>query len=63
MAKKSWLGILAAILLIIGGINWGLTLFNVNLVTIVFGTLPLLVKVIYSLVGLSAVYYIYELVA
>ena len=47
---------IAFVLLIIGGLNWGLIgLFNFNLVTAIFGALAGLEKIIYILVGLSAV--------
>jgi len=56
------LGLIAVILLIIGGLNWGLVgLFNWNLVTAIFGSIPLLVQLIYVLVGLAALYKIYLL--
>jgi len=43
-------------LVLIGGLNWGLVgLFNWNLVEVLFGAWPMLVKIIYILVGLSAV--------
>lgn len=48
------------VLLIIGGINWGLVgLFNVDLVATLFGAGSALSRVIYTLVGLSALYSIY----
>ena len=44
------------ILVVIGGLNWGLVgIANFNLVTTVFGT-GTLTNVIYDLVGLSAIY-------
>lgn len=47
----------AFLLVIIGALNWGLVgLFDLNLVTTVFGAWPALVRVVYVLVGLSAVY-------
>jgi len=47
-------------LLIIGGINWGLVgLFNFDLVAALFGEGSALSRVIYALVGLSALYSIY----
>ncbi len=52
--------VLAAILLVIGGLNWGLALFDINLVTSLFGAYPLVVKTIYGLVGLSAVWQIFQ---
>ena len=55
MSKLDWLAIT---LLLIGGLNWGLTsnlLFNFNLVEKIFGT-AFLANLIYLLVGASAVY-------
>lgn len=44
-------------LLVVGGLNWGLiALLNLNLVTMVFGSMPSLVMLVYVLVGVSAVY-------
>jgi len=43
------------ILLVIGGLNWGLAVFNANLVSIIFG-IGFMAKVVYALVGLSAIY-------
>lgn len=51
--------IIAAILLIIGGLNWGLVgLFNVNLVTAVFGDASWLSRIVFIVVGLAAIYQI-----
>ncbi len=50
----------AYVLVIIGGLNWGLIgLFKFNLVDEIFGVESALSRVIYILVGLSAVYLIY----
>ena len=50
----------AMTLLIIGGLNWGLIgLFNFNLVSALFGEMSALTRVVYTLVGLSALYSIY----
>jgi len=44
-------------LVIVGALNWGLVgVFNYNLVSMIFGSWPMLEKLIYILVGLSAVY-------
>lgn len=52
-----YLEIIAAVLLLIGGLNWGLVgLFGFNLVEAIFSHFPELVRVIYGLVGLSAIY-------
>lgn len=57
---KAGLNYLALILTVIGGINWGLIgLFDFNLVVFLFGFLPLLVKIVYVLVGVSACYMLY----
>lgn len=51
------LHMVAYVLLWVGGLNWGLVgLLDLNLVTMVFGDWPMLVQLVYVLVGLSAVY-------
>jgi uncharacterized protein len=55
--KLNTLGWLAFALVIIGGINWGLVgLLNLDLVAKLFGSMPMLARAIYSLVGVAAVY-------
>ena len=55
--KKEPLGMLAMILLIVGGLNWGLVgLIDLDLVAMLFGQMTTISRVVYSLVGLSAVY-------
>lgn len=57
------LNIVAQILLIIGGLNWGLVgLFQLDLVAELFGgqTAPI-ARLIYVLVGLAAIYGLYLL--
>jgi hypothetical protein len=50
------LDILAAVLLIVGGLNWGLFgLFGIDLVAALFGG-SVLATIVYALVGLAAVY-------
>mgnify|MGYP001589364117 CR=1 len=45
------------LLVLIGALNWGLVgLFDLNLVDKLLGAWPLVLKVVYVLVGLSAVY-------
>jgi len=57
MKKFCVLDWIALILVIIGGLNWGLVgLFNFNLVTAIFGDMTLLSRVVYIVVGLSALY-------
>jgi uncharacterized membrane protein YuzA (DUF378 family) len=51
------LNIVTLILLIVGGLNWGLIgLFGFDLVAAIFGAGSALARVIYGLVGLSAVW-------
>jgi len=52
------LDVIAALLLVIGGLNWGLVgLFQLDLVAAIFGSpAALLARVVYVLVGLSAAY-------
>lgn len=47
----------AMLLVVIGGLNWGLVgLLNTNLVELLFGMWPVVVQLVYILVGASAVY-------
>lgn len=52
------LHVVALILLIVGGLNWGLVAFNVNVVNILLGSWPILEQIVYILVGLSALYFL-----
>ena len=45
------------VLLIVGGLNWGLVgLFGFDLVAALFGEMSALSRIVYSLVGLSALW-------
>lgn len=46
----------AMILVVVGGLNWGLVAMNYNLVTSLVGSWPWLETTVYALVGLSAVW-------
>ena len=49
--------IIALILVVVGGLNWLLVgLFDFNLVTAIFGEGSLLARVVFVLVGVSALY-------
>lgn len=51
------LNMVALILIIVGGLNWGLVgAFEFNLVDAIFGEGSALARVVYGLVGLAAVY-------
>ena len=48
---------IALLLIIIGAINWGLIgLFNFNLVDSIFGTMSIVSRIIYTLVGISGLW-------
>lgn len=51
-----YLHTVAFILLIVGGLNWGLVAFGWNLVSMLLGSWPMVEQAVYVLVGLSAVY-------
>lgn len=47
----------AFVLVIVGGINWGLFgAFGLDLVDLIFGGIPTVAEIIYVLIGISAVY-------
>lgn len=49
--------VIVAVLLVVGGLNWGLVgIFNFDLVATLFGDMSALSRLVYALVGLSAVY-------
>ena len=51
-----FLNILSYTLVIIGAINWGLVGFmNIDLVALLFGEMTMPSRIVYSLVGISAV--------
>ncbi len=52
------LKLITFILVIIGALNWGLVgIFNIDLVAMIFGDMTLLSRIVYSLVGISAIIY------
>lgn len=57
MSKLNSIQWVALILIIVGGLNWGLVgLLNFDLVAAIFGMMSALSRVVYILVGLSAIY-------
>ena len=53
------LDVLIAILLVVGGLNWGMVgLFNFDLVATLLGQMSTLSRVVYAVVGISAIYYL-----
>jgi uncharacterized membrane protein YuzA (DUF378 family) len=60
MAEKNAIDWIALVLVIVGGLNWGLVgLFQFDLVKAILGSIPLLQNAVYVLVGISAAYIIY----
>lgn len=60
MAKKGMCCAVAMVLVLIGALTWSVAgLFGVNLVGFVLGDMPGLTRILYILVGLSALYVIY----
>lgn len=55
--KLNVVDIVALVLVVVGGINWGLVgLLNLDLVAAIFGAQTLLANAVYILVGVAAVY-------
>lgn len=55
--KPNALDIIGLILIIVGGLNWGLVgIFDFDLVGAIFGDMSTLSRIVYSLVGVAAVY-------
>ena len=55
--KMNTLDIIALILVIVGGLNWGLVgLFQFDLVATIFGAGNIISNIVYVLVGISALY-------
>jgi hypothetical protein len=59
--KMNALDWIAFVLLVVGGINWGLIgIFEFDLIEAIFGELLIMSEVIYALIGISALYQIYS---
>lgn len=57
MNKLSALDWITVILVIVGGLNWGLVgIFKFDLVAAIFGEMAIISRIVYTLVGLSAIY-------
>jgi uncharacterized membrane protein YuzA (DUF378 family) len=53
---------IALLLLIVGGLNWGLVgAFRFDLVVAIFGAASIVTKIVYIVVGLSAFYVLFML--
>ena len=57
MKKLGALDLIALILIIVGGLNWGLVgALKFDLVAAIFGAMSIIARIVYILVGLSAIY-------
>ena len=57
------LNTITLVLLIVGGLNWGLVgLFGFDLVATIFGEMSVLSRIVYVLVGISAIAQIVPLI-
>jgi len=55
--KRNWIHDIAFVLLILGGVNWGLVgLFDIDIVERIFGSVPTIGEIVYVLIGAAAVY-------
>ena len=60
MVEKTAIDWISLVLVIVGGLNWGLVgLFGFDLVAAIFGEMSTISRAVYSLVGLAALYMIY----
>jgi len=51
---------IAIVLVVVGGLNWGLVgLFNFDLVAAIFGEMSVIASVVYTLVGVGALWNIF----
>ena len=51
------LDIIVVTLLVMGGLNWGLVgLLDFNLFSVLFGNMSIVSRLIYALIGISAIY-------
>jgi uncharacterized membrane protein YuzA (DUF378 family) len=62
MNKLKAFDLVSMVLVIVGGLNWGLVgVLDFDLVATIFGDMSTISRVVYTLVGLSAVYLITQL--
>lgn len=62
MKKMTTLDWIAFVLAVVGALNWGLVgIFQWDLVAAIFGDMSTITRVIYSLVGVAAVYRIFTI--
>ena len=56
-----WLELVGTLLVVVGALNWGLWGFlNLNVVEMLLGGLPTVVRVVYILVGVAGLWLLYD---
>ena len=61
MKQMDALGWVVFVLLVVGALNWGLVgLADINVVKLVLGSIPLLERLVYILVGVAGIWKIYK---
>lgn len=59
--KLTKIGWIALILVLIGGLNWGLVgFFNVNVIAAIFGKTSTIARIIYAIIGICSLYIIFN---
>jgi len=63
MGQMNVLDWIAFVLVVVGGLNWGLVgFFNFDLVATIFGDMSMISRIVYALVGLAALYGIFAII-
>jgi uncharacterized membrane protein YuzA (DUF378 family) len=58
---RTFLFVIALWLVVIGSINWGLVgIFNIDLISLFFGNMTKLSRMIYGAIGLAGIYLAFE---
>lgn len=62
MNKLTTLDWITLVLVVVGGLNWGLVgIFDFDLVAAIFGDMSAAARIVYALVGVSALYVLLSL--
>jgi len=61
MNMKNPIDLIALILVVVGAVNWGLygALNKMDLVAMIFGSIPIAAQIVYILVGIAGLYMLY----
>ena len=60
MSNLNALDWIVIVLVIIGGLNWGLVgFFNFDLIAAIFGSVMVIARILYALIGLAGLYLIF----